>query len=135
MNPRNTLILALVVAVLGAFLHFYEIRGQEERAEAEAAAKRLFQDVSAEEIGAVFLIASGGEQVRLERSDEGWRIAEPVRFPADAIRADSLASSLASLSSEAVFEEPESLEEYGIGTDPGIRFSVGPVEHLVYVGD
>jgi hypothetical protein len=135
MNPRNTLILALVVAALGAFLYFYEIRGQEERAEAEAAAKHLFQDVSAEEIGAVFLIASGGEQVRLERSEEGWRIVEPVRFPADAIRADSLASSLASLSSEAVFEEPESLEEYGIGTDPSVRFSVGEKEHLLYIGD
>ena len=135
MNPRNTMILGLVVAALGAFLYFYEIRGQEERAEAEDAAKRLFQEVSAEEIDSVVLIASGGELVRLERSEEGWRITEPVRFPADEIRADSLTSSLASLSSEAVFEEPEPLEEYGIGADPSIRFSVGEVEHLLYIGD
>jgi hypothetical protein len=129
------LILALVVAALGAFLYFYEIRGQEERAEAEEAAKRLFQGVSAEEIESVVLLASGGELVRLERSGEDWRITEPVRFPADQIRADSLASSLASLSSEAVFEEPEPLEEYGIGADPSIRFSIGDLEHVLHIGD
>jgi len=135
MNPRNTAILALVVAALGAFLYFYEIRGQEERAEAEEAAKRLFQGVAAEDIESIALVASGGERVRLERSEEGWRITEPVHFPADPIRADSLASSLASLSSEAVFEEPEPLEEYGIGADPDIRFSVGGVEHTLQIGD
>jgi hypothetical protein len=73
--------------------------------------------------------------VRLERFEEGWRITEPVRFPADAIRTDSLTSSLASLSSEAVFEEPEPLEEYGIGADPSIRFSVGDREHALQIGD
>jgi hypothetical protein len=135
MHPRNTLILAVVVAALGAFLYFYEIRGQEERAEAEEAAKHLFPDLSAEEIDAIVLTAKGGERVRLERSEEAWRITEPVRFPADPIRADSLASSLASLSSEAIFEEPEPLEEYGIGAEPSIRFSVGEVEHALHIGD
>jgi hypothetical protein len=130
MNPRNTMILALVVAALGAFL-----RGQEEREDAEAAARRLFQGVSAEEIDAVALTASEGELVRLERSDEGWRITEPVVFPADEIRADGLASSLAGLSSEAVFEEPEPLEEYGIGADPTLRFWIGDAEHALHVGD
>jgi hypothetical protein len=135
MNPRNTMILALVVGALGAFLYFYEIRGQEDRAEAEEAAKRLFQEISAEEIDAIVLAASGGELVRLERSVEGWRITEPVRFPADVIRADGLASALAGLASEAVFEEPEPLEEYGIGADPSIRFWIGEVEHVLYIGD
>jgi len=83
MSPRNTLILAVIVAALGAFLYFYEIRGGEERAEAEDAAKRLFQGISAEEIESIALLASGGERVRLERSERGWRITEPVQFPAD----------------------------------------------------
>jgi hypothetical protein len=135
MNPRNTMILALVVAALGAFLYFYEIRGGEKRADAEEAAKHLFQGVSAEEIDAIALTASGGELVRLERSDKGWKITEPVQFPADKIRADGLASSLASLSSEAVFEEPEPLDEYGLGADPTIRFWVGEAEHALYIGD
>jgi hypothetical protein len=135
MNPRSTAILALVVAALGAFLYFYEIRGQEERAEAEEAAKRVFPGIAADQIDAIALVASGGQWVRLERDEERWRIAEPVRFPADAIRADSLASSLASLSSEAVFEEPEPLEEYGLGPDPSVRLWVGDVEHTLHVGD
>jgi len=135
MNPRNTMILALAVAALGAFLYFYEIRGQEERADVEEAAKRLFQGVSAEEIDAIVLTASGGESVRLERSDRGWSLAEPVQFPADEIRADGLASSLAGLSSEAVFEDPEPLDEYGLASDPTIRFWVGEAEHALHVGD
>jgi hypothetical protein len=135
MNPRNTMILALIVGAVGAFLYFYEIRGQEERAEAEEAAKRLFQEISAEEIDSMVLAASGGELVRLERFGEGWHITEPVRFPADQIRADGLASALAGLASEAVFEEPEPLEEYGIGAEPSIRFWIGEVEHVLYVGE
>jgi hypothetical protein len=135
MNPRNTAILALVVGALGAFLYFYEIRGQEQRAEAEEAAKRLFQEISAEEIDAVVVSAGEAEPVRLERSEEGWRITEPVRFPADQIRADGLASALAGLASEAVFEEPEPLEEYGIGTEASVRFWSGEVEHVLYIGD
>jgi hypothetical protein len=135
MNPRNTAVLALVVGALGAFLYFYEIRGQEERAEAEEAAKRLFQEISAEEIDAVVVSTGEGEPVRLERSEEGWRITEPVHFPADQIRADGLASALAGLASEAVFEEPEPLEEYGIGTEASVRFWSGEVEHVLYIGD
>lgn len=135
MNPRNTAILALVVAALGAFLYFYEIRGQEERAEADEAARRLFQGVSAEEIDAIALSAGEGGVVRLERSEQGWRITEPIRFPADEIRADSLASTLAALASEAVFEDPEPLEEYGIGAEPSLRFWVGETEHSLQIGD
>ena len=135
MSPRSTLILAVIVAALGAFLYFYEIRGGEERAEAEEEAKRLFQGISAEEIQSIALLASGGERVRLERSDRGWRITEPVQFPADPIRADGLTASLAGLASEAVFEEPEPLEEYGISADPTVRFRVGEVEHELYLGD
>jgi hypothetical protein len=135
MNPRNTAILALVVAALGAFLYFYEIRGQEERAEAEEAARRLFQGISAEEIDAIALAAGEAETVRLERSEQGWRITEPVRFPADEIRADGLTSTLAGLGSEAVFEDPEPLVEYGIGADPSLRFWVAGQEHVLFVGD
>lgn len=135
MNPRNTAILALVVAALGAFLYFYEIRGREERAAAEEEARRLFQGVSAEEIDAIALSASESEPVRLERAEEGWRITEPVRFPADEIRADALSSTLAGLASEAVFEAPEPLEEYGIGAEPTLRFWVGGTERVLHVGD
>lgn len=135
MNPRNTLILAVVVAALGVFLYFYEIRGQQERAEAAEAAKRLFQEISAEQIDAVALASVGQEPVRLERRGARWSITEPVRFPADEIRADSLASTLASLSSEAVFDEPEPLDEYGIGGDPSVRFWIGDVEHRLFIGD
>ena len=48
MNPRNTGILLLVAAALGAFIYFYEIQGADSRREAEEREKRLFAGVEPE---------------------------------------------------------------------------------------
>ncbi len=135
MNPRTTAILALVVAALGAFVYFYEIRGGEQRAEAEAEAKRLFPGVEAAEITSVELRTSDGQDARLERVEDGWRLREPRDFPADGPAAESLVSALAQLRSEAVFEEPAALEDYGLGEEVRARFRVGDAEYVVRVGD
>ena len=106
MNPRTTAILALVVAALGAFVYFYEIRGGERRAEAETEAKRLFPGLEAAEITSLELRTSDGQDARIERTPDGWRLREPRDFPADGATVDSLVAALARLTSEAVFEEP-----------------------------
>ena len=134
-NPRTTAVLALLVAALGAFVYLYEIRGAEERAEAEAAEKRLFPGVEASEVTAVAMQTSDDRAARLERSDEGWRLVEPLEFPADALAADGLASALAELASEAVFEEPEPLANYGLDGEPALRFTADGAEHALRIGD
>ncbi len=145
MNPRNTLILAAVVAALGAFVYVYEIRGEAGRREAEEVAKRVFSDLEADDVEWIALRTSDGRDARLERagSDEGgaggtggaWRLVEPVAFPADQTAADGIASALAGLTSEAVFEEPEALSEYGLDGEPALRFGVAGAEQTLRVGD
>lgn len=136
MNPRTTALLALAVALLGAFVWFYEIRGGEERAEQAAHAKRIFQDVRAEDIGSITLRTEDGQEARLERADGAWRLVEPLEFPADTMSVDGIASALASLAAEATLEdESVPLAEYGLDGPPKVRFRAGERELALRVGD
>ena len=114
MNPRTTGILFLIVAALGAFVYFYEIRGEEGRLEAEARQKRLFPDVEAEAVEWLALTTSDGRPVRAERREKGWQIVEPLVFPGDEFALDGMASALAQIASEAVYEDPQAPEVYGL---------------------
>jgi hypothetical protein len=134
MNPRATALLALVVAALGAFVWLYEIRGADDRAERSEAEKRVFRGIEADDVTEVTLRAKEGGDVRLEKGEEGWRIAAPVAFPADAANAESVASTLASLRSEATIDEPGPLAEYGLEGAPAVRFRAKGEEHVLRVG-
>ena len=126
MNPRNTLVLALVVAAVGAFVWFYEIEGAGKRSEAESASKRLFAGVEADAIDGIELESEDAQNVRLERAaDEGWQLVAPLAFPADRFAADGIASTLAELEADASFDTPEPLANYGLEGEPRVRFGVG----------
>ena len=99
MNPRITGILFLIAAALGAFVYFYEIRGEEGRLEAEARQKRLFPDVEDEAVEWLALTTSDGRPVRAERREKGWQIVEPLVFPGDEFALDGMASALAQIAS------------------------------------
>jgi len=135
MNPRNTLLLALVVAALGAFVWFYEIEGEARRSEAEEATKRLFPGVEADDIEWIELRTGDGQNARLERSEGGWKLVAPLAFPADRFAADGVASTLAELSAEATFETPEPLANYGLEAEPGVRFGAGEKSFALRIGD
>ncbi len=68
MNPRTTGILLVVALLLGAFVWFYEIEGEEGRRDAEARQKRIFPDVESEGIEWVALRTSDDRSVRVVRS-------------------------------------------------------------------
>jgi hypothetical protein len=105
----------VIAAALGAFVYFYEIRGEEGRKAAEEVAKQLFGDVDATAIDVIEFTSEDGRGVRLERREERWRIARPIDFPADAFAADGIATALAEISSEQVLEDPQPPEVYGLG--------------------
>jgi len=135
MNPRNTGILLLVAAALGAFIYFYEIRGADSRREAADLEKRLFAGVEQSAIEWIALAPPGVAPSRVERRDGAWRMVEPVDFPADTFGADNLASTLATLGSESVLEDPGPPEEYGLGDGARVvRFSAGGKEHELRLG-
>jgi hypothetical protein len=134
MNPRATALLALVVAALGAFVWLYEIRGADERAERSEAEKRVFRSVEADDVSEVTLRPKDGAEIRLEKAESGWRITAPISFPADAGTAESVASALAGLRSEAVIDDPGPLAEYGLEGEPRVRFRADGEEHVLRIG-
>lgn len=136
MSPRGTLILLVVVALLGGGVWWLEVRGADERAEAEDAAKRVFQGVRADEVEWVEIRTADDQRARLERGDDGaWRLVEPVSFPADAMTADGIASGVTELVSERVFEEREELEAYGLAGEPWLRFGTDAQSFTLRVGE
>ena len=135
-KPRNTLLLALVVAALGAFVWFYEIEGGAEREKREAASKQLFPDVTAEQIQSIELRTEEGTNVRLERTAEAdWKIVAPLAAPADRFAVDGVASTLAELTPEATFDTPEPLENYGLAVEPSVRFRAGDEDYALRLGN
>jgi hypothetical protein len=135
-NPRTTGILFLVALALGAFIYLYEIRGERERLEAEAAAKQLFPEVEEAQVQAIELTTKDGQRARLERDDGGWRLRQPLDFPADDITLNGMASSLAQLASEQVVEEPQPPDVYGLGEAARVvRFETPAGEHVLRIGN
>jgi len=134
-NPRTTGILFVLVAALGAFVWFYEIRGEAGRQDAEAAAKRLFPGVEASAVEQVELTTSDGQRARLERRESEWQLAAPLAATADGFAADAIASALAQLGSEAVYESPQPLAVYGLEDESrDLKFRAGDTSHLLRLG-
>jgi hypothetical protein len=135
-QPRTTAILFVVAAALAAFVWFYEIRGEEGRREAEARQKRLFADVEAGDVDWIRLHTSDGRDVKIVRRDGAWQLVEPIEFPGDDFAVDAIASALAEISSEAVYEDPQQASVYGLDdASHEVRFGVGDREFALRTGD
>ncbi|MCP5059690.1 MAG: DUF4340 domain-containing protein [bacterium] len=135
MNPKTTLLMAIVVAVLGAFVWFWEVEGADERAAAEQTEKEIFADLAAEEVTSLRLRTTDDQVVRLERTAEGWALREPIDFPGDSTTVDALADAVADLVTDKVFEDPEPLENYGLAGEPDVHATAGEREVALILGD
>ncbi len=136
MNPRTTAILFAVALGLGAFVWLYEIEGEQGRRDAEAREKRLFPEVESEGIEWVALRTTDDRAVRAERSNGGWQLVEPIAFPADDFALDAVASALAELSSESIFEDPQEASVYGLDDEATeLRFAAAGREYALRTGD
>ncbi len=135
MNPRNTGLLLLVAAALGAGVYFYEIRGESARTQAEQEAKRLFPGLESEAIDSIELTTSDASAVRLERVGSAWKLVRPLEFPADEFAVDGIASALADAKSESRLEHPQPPEVYGLADAAGdSRFTAAGKSYSLRVG-
>jgi hypothetical protein len=136
MNPRNTALLFLVAAALGAFVYLYEIRGGEQRKEQASAAKRLYPGVDAAAVEWIALTSSDGKAVEAERSEGRWKITKPLVALGDPVALDGMASALAEVQSEVAIDAPQAPEVYGLGDGAKIvRFrAAGGGEQTLRIG-
>ncbi len=135
MNPRTTGILLVVAVALGAFVYLYEIRGGEQRLEAEALAKRLFPGVESGAVEAIALRTTDGRDARVARSEGVWRVETPVQALADATSVDAMASALAEIQSEGAIDDPQALSVYGLDDETRlVRFRAGGTDHELRIG-
>jgi hypothetical protein len=111
--PRNTLVLLAVALALGAWVYFGEIRGDEQREQAEKVSRQLV-GIAAADLTGIELPTKESGRARLARSESGWRLAEPLDFAVDSFTVDRLVEALAELESKTEIENPGELALFGL---------------------
>lgn len=109
MRLRNTLILALLLIGLGAYLYFVESKQI-----AREAQKEKLVEFNADDVTAVTLVYPDRE-IALEKSDAGWRITKPVQAPADDVTVNNLIRAIADAEVKKTIDEPpQDLAPFGL---------------------
>ncbi|MCH2170011.1 DUF4340 domain-containing protein [Myxococcota bacterium] len=119
MNPRTTGILFLVACALGAFVYFYEIRGEPERLRVAESSRRILPGFQASNVGGIELMTNDGVSVEIARAEgpdgSRWEFTRPLSAAADPFVVESLASGLERMLSERILEDPQPPDVYGLG--------------------
>ena len=113
---RNTAILAVLAAALGAYLFFVERHRDAPAAEAPDSPRgKVFDKLDAAKIEEIQIAASSGETTTLRKVDNAWRLTAPIAVPADQTEATGAASNLATADVQSVVDEqPKDLAAFGL---------------------
>jgi len=141
MNLKTTIALFLILAGLGGFVYWTEIRGKEAREEAETKKDRVF-DFKEEDVEKAEILTSATEEAAISLvrdGDKGWKIASPLQTEADKYAVDGFLSSLMYLTAQRDVEtNPAKPETFGL-KDPRSHITLwlkGKKEPLILrVGD
>ena len=108
----KTYVALAVAAGLGAYIYFVERKRPEPSTEKP---KEKVFTLDRSKVKAITLSPQGGDEVRLVKEKDGWRMTAPTDVAADSTEVDSLLSTLESLQSEdVVTESPGPVAEYGL---------------------
>jgi hypothetical protein len=135
MKFRNTLILLLITAAVGAYVYFYEIKGGEKREKAKETAGKLI-DVKKDSVTAITIKPDG---IELKKVGATWELAAPVKYQADEGTVNSLLYSLESAQRNQKEIATAPSDHAAFGLDPArteliVRHEKGEVDTL-YLGD
>jgi len=113
MNPKITLILAVVLIGLAAYIYRYETEPMEPDQESQY--EQIF-DFEEPQIERITVHRADEEDISLERAGEdSWRLLEPLEVDADGPAATALANAAASLERERVIAEGTfNLADFGL---------------------
>ena len=135
MKFKGTLIWALVLIVLAAFVYLYEIRGGQRRQVAEEEAKKLLP-IRTEEVLQLTL-RRPGETVSCGRAGDGWEITEPIRTAGDRAAIERILQTLAQAEKHrTVADSAADLAPFGLDP-PQVTIEVRTVEkppQIIHLG-
>jgi len=137
LNPKSTLKWAIFAVALFAFIFFYQRRVHN----APATPVRVLSNFKAAAVTRVKIQPLGGAQLVAERTNGGWRLTEPLSYPAQTVSIETLLSSLeglvplSTITPRELKEHPQADMEYGF-TSPQtiILFEQGDAPGAVIVG-
>lgn len=111
MRLRNTLILALLLAVLGSYLYFVESKQI-----ADESTKAKIVDLEPDEATAITLTYPDRE-IALEKAEAGWRLTKPISAPADDVTVKNLLRAVADAEVKKTIDEvPQDLAPFGLAS-------------------
>jgi hypothetical protein len=123
MSFKTTIIVAILAIALGAFVYFYEIKGGEERQQAEQQAKKifLFEDDQVQGL----TLAHSGEEIVLTKAEDGeWTISAPIETEADKGTVDALVRNLKNAETDRIVADSTAdLGGFGLD-DPEVKVSL-----------
>ncbi len=114
MNGKNTLILLILALGLGAFIYFYEQHQPGTKQSLEQGQYLLRFDRN--DIRRI-TIKNSGEEIKLEKEDNQWRLVKPVKDAAASLPVDQILTSAETLRKEGTVERTDGknrLDEYGL---------------------
>jgi hypothetical protein len=139
MKFRTTLIAALLLALFGAYVYFFEYKKAEEEKKQEEAEKQVFS-IDWDKLEGIKLTNGYGNflvEKREAEAEEGspagaqkteWRVTEPLQADADDTAINGMVNNLKGVKIEQVVtESPENLEYYGL-KEPEIRIALRVAE-------
>src|ERR1044072_6607187 len=126
MNWRTTLILAVVVLSVFAYLRFFEMK-QPSTQEARRQAQNVV-NLDRNKIDGV-IIQNGDEKIEIRRRDNKWRLETPIKDQADGSLVENLLSDLESWQKEGTIPakvidaDKSKLNEYGL-SNPKLKLKL-----------
>ena len=117
MNWRTTLILAVVVLAVFAYLRFFEMK-QPSTGEARRQAQNIVNFDRSKVDG--IIIQNGDEKIEIRRRDNKWRLEIPIKDQADGALVENLLSDLetwqkdGTIPAKAIDADKSKLNEYGL---------------------
>lgn len=133
---RSLVFLLIVLAGLGAYLYFVEMK--KEPGDAPEKREKIFT-VEADKIDELTIKSESGDQTRLKKNGSEWQVVVPADggpTAVDAPEVSGIATNLATLEQQRVIEEnPQDLKDFGLATPRiEVAFKAGGTEQKLQIG-
>ena len=122
MNPRTTLIVVALFALLGAYVYFFELNKTPEQLSAQqgtptAKPPQYALQLNVDNVASLEVTDLRAPRgVKLTRAGDGWRVNQPIDKPADAGQVDSALGALTNLTTSRVLTNVVDLAPFGLVT-------------------